>query len=135
MTTRKRRPVGGTRERITLDPHTTRRLTDLAAKTHGGDVSALITDLADAAARRAAFETAWRWYGGPEPTPDARAAIDSEMEEGWALARKHARKPRPHAADCARTASRSTRACSSRSSVDASARGTFSGAHTSEGPS
>jgi hypothetical protein len=43
------------------------------------------------AIRREAFERAWQWYGGPEPSDATRAEIDAEFDEGWTLARKHAR--------------------------------------------
>ena len=41
------------------------------------------------AIRQAAFERAWSWYAGPEPTDGDRAKLDRELDEGWALARKH----------------------------------------------
>jgi hypothetical protein len=53
-----------------------------------------MTDLEDAtaeASRREAFERAWHWDGGPEPSDSTRAEIDAELDEGWTLARKHAR--------------------------------------------
>jgi hypothetical protein len=79
---------------VSVDPGTKRALKALAAEKHGGNVSALITDMTAEALRRAAFERAWRWYGGPEPTAAARAKIDAELEEGWTLARKHAARKR-----------------------------------------
>jgi hypothetical protein len=80
---------------ISLDPETKHKLKRLAKEKHGGNVSALVAEMADEAVRRAAFERAWRWYGGPEPSDEARAKIDADLEEGWAHARKHAtRKPR-----------------------------------------
>lgn len=93
MKPRKTRRAGATQTvGISLDPATKRTLKRLAAERHGGNVSALIAEMTEAAARQAAFERAWRWYGGPEPTAAERAAIDAELEEGWALARKYARK-------------------------------------------
>jgi hypothetical protein len=83
---------------ISVDPETKRALKTLASERHGGNVSALISDMTSEAVRRAAFERAWRWYGGPEPTAAARAAIDAELEEGWTLARKHAKKRRGRSA-------------------------------------
>jgi hypothetical protein len=79
---------------VSLDPNTKRKLKELAARKHNGNVSALITELTEGAVRQAAFERAWRWYGGPELTEDARAAIDKELEEGWSLAQRHASKKR-----------------------------------------
>ena len=58
----------------------------------GGNVSALITELALEGERLAAFEAAWRWYGGPEPTADESAALRAEWEEGWKLALRAKRK-------------------------------------------
>jgi hypothetical protein len=80
---------------ISLDPETKRKLKRLADERHGGNVSALVAEMADAAVRQAAFERAWRWYGGSAPSAAARAKIDAELEKGWAHARKHAvKKPR-----------------------------------------
>jgi hypothetical protein len=59
---------------------------------HRGNVSALIAEMTEAAVRHAAFERAWQWYGGEEPSNAARAKVDAELEEGWALARQHAGK-------------------------------------------
>lgn len=77
---------------VSLDAETKRKLRELAEERHHGNVSALITEMTADAVRKAAFERAWRWYGGPEPTAAERKAIDAELEEGWALARRHARK-------------------------------------------
>ncbi len=77
---------------VSLDAETKRRLKELAAEKHQGNVSALIAEMTEEAVRHAAFEGAWRWYGGPDLIQDARAAIDAEFEEGWELARKHAAK-------------------------------------------
>ena len=77
---------------VSLDVETKRKLKALAAARHQGNVSALIAEMTEAAVRQAAFEQAWSWYGGPEPSDAARATIDAELEEGWTLARTHARK-------------------------------------------
>lgn len=55
-------------------------------------MSALISEMTTDAIRQAAFERAWRWYGGPEPTDADRAKLDRELDGGWALARKHTAK-------------------------------------------
>jgi hypothetical protein len=90
MNTTKRRRQGATQTiGVSLDPGTKRKLKALATAKHGGNVSALIAEMTEDAARKEAFERAWAWYGGPEPTEDALAKIDEEIEEGWALARKH----------------------------------------------
>jgi LmbE family N-acetylglucosaminyl deacetylase len=77
---------------VSLDVETKQKLKALAAARHQGNVSALITEMTEDAVRRAAFERAWAWYGGPEPTDAVRAKVDAELEEGWALARKSAAK-------------------------------------------
>src|SRR5258706_12880482 len=77
---------------VSLDPETKRKLKGLADERHGGNVSALVAEMTDAAVRQAAFERAWRWYGGAEPSEATRAKIDADLEEGWAHARKHAAK-------------------------------------------
>src|SRR5687767_14480763 len=93
MKARKGRRTGATQTvGVSLDPATKRILKELAAQKHGGNVSALITEMTEDAVRQAAFEKAWAWYGGPELTDEARSRIDAEIEEGWNLARKHAAK-------------------------------------------
>jgi hypothetical protein len=77
---------------VSLDPETKRNLKALADERYQGNVSAMITEMTADAVRRAAFERAWSWYGGPEPTDAERKAIDAELAEGWSLARKRARK-------------------------------------------
>lgn len=89
---RKRRPGATQTIGVSLDPETKRKLKELARERHQGNVSALITEMTEAAVRQAAFERAWRWYGGAEPTEATRAKIDAELEEGWALARKRHRR-------------------------------------------
>lgn len=89
----KKRRVGATETvGVSLDAKTKLTLKALAAERHHGNVSALITEMTEAAVQQAAFERAWRWYGGADPTEATRTKIDREIEEGWALARKHAAK-------------------------------------------
>lgn len=88
-TSKKRRRPGSTETfSVSVDRRTKLRLKTLANARHGGNVSALITELALEGERQAAFEEAWRWYGGPEPTLDEVASLRAEWEEGWKLARK-----------------------------------------------
>ena len=47
---------------------------------------------ATAANQRAAFQRAWSWYGGPEPTDAERARLDKELDAGWAHARTQVTK-------------------------------------------
>jgi hypothetical protein len=89
---RTRRPGATETIGVSLDATTKRKLKALATKRHHGNVSALITEMTEAAVRHDAFERAWQWYGGGEPTDVARTRIDAELEEGWALARKHTTK-------------------------------------------
>ncbi|MBI2892336.1 MAG: hypothetical protein HYY06_02210 [Deltaproteobacteria bacterium] len=89
MTPKRKRRAGATETiGVSLDMETKRKLKELARERHQGNVSALITEMTEAAIRQAAFERAWRWYGGPEPSDGARNEIDRELEEGWALARR-----------------------------------------------
>jgi hypothetical protein len=91
----KRRRSGATETvGVSLDPGTKQKLKELAAQKHQGNVSALIAEMAEDAIRKAAFEKAWAWYGGPELTNEARGRIDAEFEQGWNLARKHVKKKR-----------------------------------------
>lgn len=92
MTARRRRPGATETIGVSLDKDTKQKLKALAEERHHGNVSALITEMTEVAVRQAAFERAWRWYGGPEPTDEERAEVDAQLEEGWALARKIARK-------------------------------------------
>lgn len=85
---------------VSVDPATKRKLKALARASHRGNVSALITEMTEAAVRQASFDRAWRWYGGPEPSAATRARIDAELEEGWALARKRSGK-RPRSSSAA----------------------------------
>jgi hypothetical protein len=89
---RRRRPGATETIGVSLDAATKRKLKDLAREKHQGNVSALITEMTEAAMRQAAFERAWHWYGGPPPSDAARRKIDAELEEGWALARKRQRR-------------------------------------------
>jgi hypothetical protein len=91
MKRKKRRRSGATETiGVSIDPETKRALKALADEKHQGNVSALISEMTAEALRQAAFERAWRWYGGPEPDAKTRQKLDTEFEEGWKLARKHA---------------------------------------------
>jgi len=91
----KQRRAGATETfSVSVDQTTKQRLKALAKQGHGGNVSALITELALEGERQAAFERAWEWYGGAEPTPKQSADLRAEWDEGWRLARKKAAKPR-----------------------------------------
>jgi hypothetical protein len=87
---KRRRPGASETIGVSLDIETKRALKALADEKHQGNVSALITEMTAEAVRQAAFERAWRWYGGAESDDTTRAKLDAEFEEGWKLARKHA---------------------------------------------
>jgi hypothetical protein len=97
---KKRRRSGATETiGVSLDPGTKRALRALADERHGGNVSALISEMTTEAVRQAAFERAWSWYGGPEPTDADRRRLDRKLDAGWAHARRHiAKKKRPRSA-------------------------------------
>src|SRR5262245_32851074 len=91
MKSRRTRRSGATQTiGISLAPRTKLKLKELAAERHHGNVSALITEMTEDASRHAAFERAWRWYGGPELSGETRERLDAEFDEGWTLARKKA---------------------------------------------
>jgi hypothetical protein len=99
LSMKKRRRAGATETfSVSVDSATKRRLKSLAASKHAGNVSALITELSKEGERQAAFDRAWRWYGGSEPTARESAAIRAEWEEGWKLARRTAKSRRTRAA-------------------------------------
>jgi hypothetical protein len=89
MTVKKRRRAGATETvGISIDAETKQTLKALAKERHHGNVSALITEMTEETVRRAAFERAWQWYGGPDLSDAARVRIDAQLEEGWRLAQK-----------------------------------------------
>ncbi len=99
LSMKKRRRAGATETfSVSIAPEIKKRLKLLAKERHAGNVSALITELAVDGERRAAFERAWRWYGGAEPTAAESAAIRADWEAGWSLARDAKRTKRKKAA-------------------------------------
>ena len=64
---------------ISVSKETIALLKARADRLHGGNVSALITEYAAQAKRDEAFDRAWAWYGGPEPTAEERLEILSEI--------------------------------------------------------
>ena len=76
----KKKRAGQTRTvGISVNDETLTLLKKRADRLHGGNLSALIAEYAAQAKRDEAFDRAWAWYGGPEPTPEERIAILSEM--------------------------------------------------------
>ena len=76
MKSKRSRRVGATETiGVSLDSETKRKLKELADEKHGGNGSALIAEMTDAAVRQAAFERAWTWYGGAAPSDATREKI------------------------------------------------------------
>ncbi|HKQ69730.1 MAG TPA: hypothetical protein VJT73_10345 [Polyangiaceae bacterium] len=91
MKSKRSRRTGATKTiGVSLDPETKRKLKELADEKYGGNVSAPVAEMTDATVRQAAFDRAWRWYGGAEPSDATREKIVAALEDGWAHARKHA---------------------------------------------
>jgi hypothetical protein len=96
---KKKRRIGATETfSVSVDRSTKRRIKALARVRHAGNVSALITELSLEGERQAAFEQAWKWYGGSEPTLEEAAAIRAEWESGWKFARGSKKSRRTRAA-------------------------------------
>lgn len=88
MKARKKRRQGASQTiGVSLPPETKRKLKELAKQRTGGNVSALITEMTEAAARHAAIGRLWAWAGLPEPTEAQNAAIDRQLEEAGILPR------------------------------------------------
>ena len=64
---------------ISVTPATKKALKAAARRRHGGNVSALIEELAEGLKRQEAFERLWKWYGGPELTDKDRRSLDAEI--------------------------------------------------------
>jgi hypothetical protein len=79
---------------ISVDAQTKKILRARADRLHGGNLSALITELGRAAERADAFDRLRAWAGGSVLDDEVRAEIDRELEDGWAHARQHRAKVR-----------------------------------------
>jgi hypothetical protein len=79
---------------VSLAPSTLRELRNEAKKHHGGNLSAAVEAAAEALRRQIARdEVSAELFKGKPPLTDAqRRAIDAELEEGWAHARRVARR-------------------------------------------
>jgi hypothetical protein len=84
---------------VSFDAATLGMLRERAGEAHGGNLSAAIAEAAAELHRRVALDHVARELdrGRPPLTEADRRAIMNELEEGWAHARRHARK-RPSAA-------------------------------------
>src|SRR5450432_1404475 len=79
---------------VSIDRETKAILKARADRIHGGNMSALITELGRDAEKREAFERIRDWAGGSLLTEEAREAIDEELKAGWKLARDQLKKSR-----------------------------------------
>ncbi len=96
---KKKRRAGATATfSVSIDRETKAILKARANRIHGGNMSALITELGREAERRDAFERIREWVGGSQLTEEDRERIDAELKEGWNLARSHAKKSRKKSA-------------------------------------
>ena len=95
---RKRRPGATATFSVSIDTKTKAMLKARANRLHGGNMSELITELGRDAERRDAFERIREWAGGSVLTDTVRGRIDAELEEGWQLARSHAKKSKKKSA-------------------------------------
>lgn len=77
---------------MSVDKRTKAILKARANRLYGGNMSQLITELGREAERRDAFDRMREWVGGSVLTEESVERIDRELEEGWKLARKHAKK-------------------------------------------
>lgn len=83
---------------VSIDAQTKKVLRARADRLHGGNLSALITELGRAAERADAFDRLREWAGGSVLADEVRAEIDRELEEGWTHARRHRAKVRKRSA-------------------------------------
>lgn len=79
---------------VSLDAATLKSLRARAASTHGGNLSAAITEAAEVLRRQTARDRVAKelMRGLPPLTDRERREIDAELNEGWAHARRHTKK-------------------------------------------
>lgn len=91
--TAKRRRAGATETfSVSVDPETKRALRALADSAFGGNLSALVTDLAADARRRMAAGAYLRRHGLTDPTAAEADALQAEIDHEVAAARKRPRR-------------------------------------------
>jgi hypothetical protein len=92
MTQKRQRRAGATETfSISVDPETKEALRALADSAYGGNLSALVTDLAEDARRRMAAGAFLKRNKLGEPTADEARTIEMELEReiaGWRKRRK-----------------------------------------------
>jgi len=77
---------------VSVDPETKRALRALADSAFGGNLSALVTDMAAEARRRMAAGAYLKRHGIAEPTAREADALEAEIDREVAASRK--RRPR-----------------------------------------
>ncbi len=81
MKVKKTRRTGATETfSVSVDAETKRALRRLAAEEFGGNLSALVTDLADEARRRLAAAAYLRAHGIPKLTPAEADVLEAQIE-------------------------------------------------------
>lgn len=76
---------------VSVDPDTKRALRQLADHDYGGNLSALVTDLAEDARRRMAASAYLKRHGIPELTPAEATSLEAEIAreaEAWRRRRR-----------------------------------------------
>ena len=92
MKAKKQRRAGATETfSVSVDPETKKALRALAESQFGGNLSALITDLAAEARRRLAAQAYLRRQGIPLPTPERIHAIEADIALEVAAAKRRRR--------------------------------------------
>lgn len=79
---------------VSVDPKTKRALRALADKDFGGNLSALVTDLAEEARRRMAADAYLRRHDASAPSPVEADALEKEIAREVAAWRKRPKKRR-----------------------------------------
>jgi hypothetical protein len=80
MAAKKRRAGRTETFSVSVDAATKEQLKAAADRLHDGNMSRLFTAVARRLTEDAAFERAWRWYGGAAPTDEVTAAIDEWID-------------------------------------------------------
>lgn len=92
---KKQRRTGATETfSVSVDPETKRALRALADSAFGGNLSALVTDLAEEARRRMAAGSYLQRHGVPEVTGTEAGAIQTQIDREVSALRKRRAKRR-----------------------------------------
>lgn len=84
---------------VSLDAAVLKMLRERADSAHAGNLSAAIAEAAEVLHRQTARDDVAEelMKGHPPLTDEERTAIDAELEEGWAHARRQVKKRKPAA--------------------------------------